>query len=56
MLHQMVPLFIMWDSKYVSPYIGGVGVGRASERVYGLYTYENVDNYGWLLNNLNFTL
>ncbi len=26
--------------------------GRGSQKVYGLYTHENVDIYGWPLNNI----
>ncbi len=33
-----------WHSKNVDVYSFG---GRGSQKVYGLYTHENVDIYGW---------
>ncbi len=45
-----------WHSKYVDLYslfFGGVG---GSQKVHGLYTYENVDIYGQLLNDFKHTV
>ncbi len=52
MLCCMIPLF--WNPKYLSVHFRGVG--RGEEKVYCLYTHENVDIFEWplsvLLNDL----